>query len=246
MIVVAGASSGIGLGISKKLKAAGNQIFGVARRDLKDIPGGIDIFDQYARVDLSAKNFEIQLMGDISQFKSEVVGWVNNIGKSAWKNIGEIEFNFIDEMVRTNLISQIMLCKCASQMPNLRSIVNIGSIAGRRGSKNNVVYSSSKFAINGLTQSLAKELGHNGIRVNTVSPVMVATEGLLAAFGAGNSPSGDTPPESFLKTFSSNETALNRLPSIDEVSDVVEWLLSSKSSAVTGQNINVDCGVFPQ
>jgi len=246
MIVVAGASSGIGLGISKKLKAAGNQIFGVARRDLKDIPGGIDIFDQYARIDLSAKNFEAQLMQDLSGFKSEVVGWVNNIGKSAWKNIEEVEFTFIDEILRTNLISQIILCKCASQMPNLRSIVNIGSIAGRRGSKNNVVYSSSKFAINGLTQSLAKELGHNGVRVNTVSPVMVATEGLFAAFGSGNSPSGDTPPESFLKTFSSNETALNRLPSIDEVSDVVEWLLSSKSSAVTGQNINVDCGVFPQ
>jgi short-subunit dehydrogenase len=112
MIVVAGASSGIGLGISKKLKAAGNQIFGVARRDLKDIPGGIDIFDQYARIDLSAKNFEAQLMQDLSGFKSEVVGWVNNIGKSAWKNIEEVEFTFIDEILRTNLISQIILCKC--------------------------------------------------------------------------------------------------------------------------------------
>ena len=246
MIVVAGASSGIGLGISKKLKAAGYQIYGIARRGLGDIPGGTEVFDRYSRIDLSEKNFEAQLMEDLSEFKSEVVGWVNNIGKSAWKNIEKVEFTFIDEMLRTNLISQIILCKCASQMQNIKSIVNIGSIAGRRGSKNNIVYSSSKFAINGLTQSLAKELGHKGVRVNTVSPVMVSTEGLFSALSEGNSPSGDIPQETFLETFSSNETALKRLPTIDEVSDVVEWLLSNKSSAITGQNINVDCGVFPQ
>ena len=56
-------------------------------------------------------------------------------------------------------------------------IINVSSLAGKRGSGNNSAYVASKFGMNGLTQSLAKELGPKNIRVNAVCPVLIATEG---------------------------------------------------------------------
>ena len=60
-------------------------------------------------------------------------------------------------------------------------IINISSMAGKRGSSNNSAYVASKFALNGLTQSLCKELGPRGIRVNGICPVLIPTPGLIDA-----------------------------------------------------------------
>lgn len=61
------------------------------------------------------------------------------------------------------------------------SIINISSIAGKRGSANNSAYCASKFGMNGLTQALAKEVGARGVRVNALCPVLIPTNGLIEA-----------------------------------------------------------------
>ena len=160
--------------------------------------------------------------------------------------IEEIDDEFFDHLIDTNLKSVIWGCKSAvSAMNENGAIINISSLAGKRGSSNNAVYCATKFGVNGVTQSLAKELGPRGIRVNALCPVLVKTDGLMAALREDYSP-GTGDPESFLETFLKSNAALGRLPTSLEVGQTALFLAGDQATAITGQCINVDCGVFPQ
>ena len=102
---------------------------------------------------------------------------------------------------------------------------------------------ATKFGMNGMTQSLAKEFGPSGIRVNGVCPVLIPTPGLMTALESKYAPGGDNPIE-WMQKFAREQTALHRLPTGKEVADACMMLVNT--TAITGQNINVDCGVFPQ
>ena len=92
---------------------------------------------------------------------------------------------------------------------------------------------------------MAKELGPLNIRVNSICPVLVSTPGLIDALSDSNSPAnGD--PLSFLSSFTESQSALGRLPSGIDVAKFCYFLASDDASSITGQNINLDCGVFPQ
>jgi NAD(P)-dependent dehydrogenase (short-subunit alcohol dehydrogenase family) len=124
--------------------------------------------------------------------------------------------------------------------------VNISSLAGKRGSANNSVYCASKFGVNAVTQALAKELGPRGIRVNAVCPVYVRTAGLDDALAEEESPTGGQDIGTYLAEFARTQTALGALPSDVQVADSCVFLASAAAGAITGQCINVDCGVLPQ
>ena len=107
-----------------------------------------------------------------------------------------------------------------------------------------MLFRSSKFAIRGFTQSLAKELGPLGIRVNAINPVLIETPGLLNALDSTESPAqGDA--SAFLNEFARTQTALGRLPRAEDVGNLVKFLLSMDANSITGQSINIDCGVLP-
>ena len=126
------------------------------------------------------------------------------------------------------------------------SIINISSIAGKRGSKNNSAYSSSKFAVNGITQSLAKELGKRSIRVNAICPVLIKTKGLVDALEKKDSPAFKIGVNRFLNDFKKINSATGKLPTEKDVADLVMYLSSDANKSITGQCINLDSGVFPQ
>lgn len=173
--------------------------------------------------------------------------YINCAGFSQWSPIGNIDEGFWDAMIDTNLKGVFWGCKAAAQyLGEGGNIINISSLAGKRGSANNSVYCASKFGVNGLTQALAKELGPRKIRVNAVCPVYVKTEGLTHALGDINSPVGGKDIDAYLQKFSVDSAALRRLPTADEVAQVCLFLASPQASAITGQCINVDCGVMPQ
>ena len=99
--------------------------------------------------------------------------------------------------------------------------------------------------MNGLTQALAKEVGPRGIRVNAVCPVLIPTENLIGALKSPYGP-GKGDAAGFISKFAADNAALKRLPTGAEIAAMCLFLASEAASAITGQCINVDCGVFPQ
>ena len=150
-------------------------------------------------------------------------------------------------MIDTNLKGAFFGCRAAAEhLGKGGCIVNISSLAGKRGSAKNSVYCASKFGVNGITQALAKELGARGIRVNAICPVYVQTDGLLEALEAEDAPPGGVAVDVYLKDFAASQAALKTLPTGEEIGQACLFLASEGSSAITGQCINVDCGVLPQ
>ena len=243
--IVTGGNKGIGLGITKLLLKNNYKVITCGRSGFEDIENfsGLD----HIQGDITSYETHVNLVEKAINSYGKLDLYVNNVGISKWKTIEEINIDFLDQLFKTNIYSVFWGCKASQKylQKTNGSIINISSIAGKRGSKNNSGYVSTKFAMNGITQSLSKELGNKKVRVNAICPVLVRTDGLLKALSEKSAP-GHKNVDSFLDTFKETQTALNRLPSINDVAQMVLFLASKNASAITGQCINVDCGVFPQ
>jgi 3-oxoacyl-[acyl-carrier protein] reductase/meso-butanediol dehydrogenase/(S,S)-butanediol dehydrogenase/diacetyl reductase len=244
-VVITGGNRGIGLNITEAFIDAGyfvgigaSQELGLGKRFGKQISFiNTDVRDQHAHVKLVERAVEETANLDV---------FINNAGFSEWRPIGKIDDEFLDNILATNLKGAFWGCKAAAKvMKRGGNIINISSIASKRGSLNNSAYCASKFGMNGLTQSLAKELGGRGIRVNGLCPVLIPTDGLIEALKNPYAP-GQGDPEKFIADFAKANAALGQLPQGSEIASMCIMLASDAASALTGQNINVDCGVFPQ
>ncbi len=245
-VVITGGNRGIGFYITKTFLNAGYSVV-VGARKIGELENLNSDKLKFCSVDVRHEKSHELLFEETLRINGKINAWINNAGLSAWRPIDKIDTEFFDLIVETNLKSAFWGCKVASKAMagSGGSIINISSIAGKRGSANNSVYSASKFAMNGLTQSLAKELGPKGIRVNAICPVLIKTDGLLNALNMKYSP-GFGNPEQFLRNFRETYSALGYLPTGEDVAQFALYLSSEKNNAITGQCINLDCGVFPQ
>lgn len=245
-VIVTGGSRGIGAAISEAFYNAGFRVVIASRSD----SGLASTLGERARFFAT----DVRRPESLRAMVQKSIDWagrldvlVNNAGVSGWRRLADIDETFWQDMVDTNLKSMVFACQAAA--PHLRSggsIVAVSSLAGKRGSANNSVYCATKFGVNAVTQSLAKELGPAGIRVNAVCPVYVQTPGLDDALSAAESPAagGDIP--GYLATFAATQSALGVLPTASQVAAACVFLASPAAGAITGQCINVDCGVLPQ
>ncbi|HKA16225.1 MAG TPA: SDR family oxidoreductase [Myxococcota bacterium] len=162
-------------------------------------------------------------------------GLVNNAGISRAGAIEEMPLDDYLEVVQVNQVGCFLGMQAA--IPALRragagSIVNISSIAGLRGVAGMAAYCASKFAIRGMTKVAALELGHAGIRVNSVHPGTI-----------------DTPMVSGLEFEGVDKAAyfakqpIPRIGTPEEVATLVLYLISDESSFATGGEFVVDGGV---
>ena len=244
-VIITGGNRGIGLSITEAFVNEGYTVVVGARQDTgmadrwgeKVLFVAMDVRDEAAHRELV--RFALQRTGRLDVF-------VNNAGFSEWRPINQIDGDFLELILATNLKGAFWGCKAAVAVMNEGAcIINLSSIAGKRGSANNSAYCSSKFGLNGLTQALAKEVGARGIRVNAVCPVLIPTEGLVEALKSPHAPAGDD-PHGFIARFARDNAALKRLPLGAEIGSACVFLASAGAGAITGQCINVDCGVFPQ
>ena len=243
-VVIIGGTKGIGLEITKlfldrnynvSVASRNTKLLKIKSNNLLKVDGDFSNESSHKKI----------IKKTISKFHKIDV-YVNNLGLSDWRPIDRVDKKFLLKMINVNLISSIWGCKHASKfMKEGSSIINISSIAGKRGSKNNSIYSSCKFAISGLTQSLSKELGPRGIRVNSICPVLIKTPGLMKALKSEFSPANKN-INNFINQFCKLNSALGKLPSSKDVAELCYFLSNESSSSITGQNINLDCGVFPQ
>lgn len=244
-VVITGGNTGIGLKITEAFINAGYFVVVGARRDL-NLSKRFGSKLSFISTDVTDESAHIKLVNEAINQVGKLDVFINNAGFSEWRPIKHIDDSFLDKIIATNLKGAFWGCKAAANvMKEGACIINISSIAGKRGSVNNSAYCASKFGMNGLTQSLAKELGPNGIRVNALCPVLVMTDGLKLALESSFSPAKENQKE-FITNFIKSNAALGRLPSGEEIASMCLMLASDNSSALTGQCINVDCGVFPQ
>ena len=243
--VITGGGRGLGADITRAFHAAGYRVVIASRTD----DGLAAALGERAR----HITCDVRDVASIGAAVTAAAGWggridvlVNNAGRSAWRTLADIDEAFWRDMLATNLTSVLFAAQAAAaHMPRGGCIVNISSLAGKRGSANNSAYCAAKFGVNGVTQSLAKELGPAGIRVNAVCPVYVQTEGLLEALVDPESPTGGRDIQQYLHEFAQGQAALKTLPTGAQVAATCVFLASEAAAAITAQCINVDCGVLP-
>lgn len=244
-VVITGGNRGIGLSITEKFVAAGYFVVVGAQQE-RGLGERFGNKVKFVNIDVRNEGDHKKLVDVAVKETGSLSVYINNAGFSEWRPIEDIDGEFLDNILSTNLKGAFWGCKAASaSMEEGACIVNISSIAGKRGSSNNSAYVATKFGMNGLTQSLAKELGPRGIRVNALCPVLVPTDGLIEALKDPRSPAKGN-PEEFISNFTKANAALGRLPTGDEIADMCLLMVSEGASAITGQCLNVDCGVFPQ
>lgn len=112
-------------------------------------------------------------------------------------------------------------------------IVNVASLAGLKASPNHISYAASKFAVVGMTKTVALEYGRKNIRVNAVCPGYTDTQYLDHLHA--------TRPE--LKERLLRATPMNRYAKVDEIADTIYWLCSDQASFITGQTLTIDGGI---
>jgi len=235
--VVTGGAGGIGAATVRHLAAKGWRVAildrdGAAAATLASEVGGLGI-----EVDISSRARMTAAAAQVQDSLGPCAGLV--AGAAHLENPHPPEKQNPDEwdrIVETNLTGTFLTLQLFGQQmldQGSGSIVTLGSITALNGSPL-VAYGPTKAAIIAMTRNFAVAWGRSGIRVNCVCPGPTRTPAAEASYARG-----ERDPEVMRR-----QTALGRLVKPEEVADVVGWLLSSQSSAVTGTTIPVDSGVL--
>lgn len=175
-----------------------------------------------------------------SRVKEVIAKWgridilVNNAGITSQKNLVDSTDEEFQEMFDVNFLGPVCLTReVVSYMKEYGgSIINTSSMVGVNGGRGQAAYATSKAAINGLTKSLAKELGEYKIRVNAVAPGVVGTEMVEEHVTAE------------MKQILIGMTPLKRMATPNDLAPIYLYLASDDSSFTTGTIIQVDGGLI--
>lgn len=245
-VVVTAGASGIGLAIAEALAARG------ARIHICDVADDALARFATAHSDSSFTKADVAREEDVARLFTDAEGHlggvdvlVNNAGIAG--PTGAIEDISVEDWRRTldiNLTGQFL---CARRgVPLLKSagggaIINISSVAGRLGYAFRTPYAATKWAIIGLTQSLAKELGPANIRVNAVLPGIVAGPRMTGVIEARAKQLGISYAE--MEKQYLDRISLRRMVTAEDVAATVAYLLSPAGRNISGQSISVDGNV---
>ena len=237
IILITGANRGIGHNILKKIATYGYTVIGTSRS--KD---GADLITETLK-DFKGKGIVMDVTNQesidtsTSQIKDDygvIYGLVNNAGITNDNLLMRMSDEQWNTVIETNLTSLYRVTKSVvKDMMKARTgrIVNIGSIVGMMGNAGQSNYSATKSGLLGFTKSLAREVSSRNINVNAISPGFIDTDMTRAL------------SEEQIEALTKN-IPLGRIASPDEVSSVVAFLLSDDSSYITGENINVNGGLY--
>ena len=154
---------------------------------------------------------------------------VNNAGVYEFSPIGEVTEDKFHRLFNTNVLGLLLASQQAANLfgPEGGSIINIGSVVSRITPPGSSIYSATKSAVDAVTGALARELGPKKIRVNSINPGMVETEGVHSAGFIGSD----------FEKGAVAQTPLGRIAQPDDIAPLAVFLASSDSGWLTGETI---------
>lgn len=235
IVIVSGATKGLGLAISKLLVERGYHVVGISRTnsdEYSELMSNHSSSVFFYSFDFSNTEKISALVKKIVKVYGRPYALINNAALGHDGVLATMHEKDIHELIKVNVEAPILLAKYASRsmlLNRVGRIVNIGSIIGSTGFNGLSVYGATKSALSGFTKSLSRELGKANITVNTLAPGYMETnmtQGLqgdkLAAI--------------------KRRSPLGRLASVDDAAQATLFLLSDGAGSITGSTITVDAG----
>jgi NAD(P)-dependent dehydrogenase (short-subunit alcohol dehydrogenase family) len=241
-VLVTGAASGIGAAAARRLAELGaiGVIIDVVPAELVDPPTGWVVLT----ADVRDEHEFAAAMRQAADHLGGLDGVVAAAGVvPSWQPMAELDLDDFDRVLAINVRGVAATIKHASPLlASPATITVVGSVNSWRGDPQIASYLASKHAVLGLIRSAALALGASGIRVNGVGPGPIATDALLSRIVARQHTTGLSVDAAIAAA--GNPTALGRIATVDEVVAAIVFLLSECSSGITGQLLNVDCGIL--
>ena len=234
IVLVTGASRGIGLEAAKHFSKEGYKVIGTSRGDfnLGDLIGDDSAIS--AQLDLISKESIQNLFADLKSKDLLPSVLVNNAGITKDQLFLRMKDEDWDDVIETNLNGLFRVTK-AFIKPMVKNkfgrVINISSVAGLMGNSGQVNYSSSKSAMVGFSRSLAKELGSRNITSNVIAPGFIETD--MTTFLNDDE-----------KVEVSKNIPMKRFGTVQDVAKCIVFLASDEANYITGQTISVDGGLF--
>jgi 3-oxoacyl-[acyl-carrier protein] reductase len=238
VVVISGGSRGLGLAIASRCLGEGYIVATYSRAASPFVKKQLELDPDHKKffwsaVDATDSAGVKRFVSEVSERYGDLGAVVNNAGIGSEAIFATMRISDLDLCVDLNLKGTLYLTwVCARLMIQRRSgcIINISSVNGIRGHSGVAVYSATKAGLDGMTRSLARELGPRGIRVNSVAPGYFESEMVGQLNDAA-------------KARITRRTPLGRLASVEDIVEVVLFMISPSASFITGQTIVVDGGL---
>ncbi len=239
LVLVTGASRGIGKAIAHELGRRGATVVGTATR----MAGAESVSESFSAqkikgegqvLDVTAPDSIKNLLDAISDKFGAVSVLINNAGITRDNLLMRMKEDDWDAVINTNLSSVYRLSKaCLRGMMKKRHgrIINIGSVVGVTGNPGQANYTAAKAGVIAFSKSLAQEVGSRGITVNTVAPGFIDTDMTRAL--------PDDQREALL-----GQIALGRLGNVEDIAHAVAFLASPEAAYITGETLHVNGGMY--
>ena len=239
LVLVTGASRGIGQAIALTLGAAGATVIGTATSEvgannISKILADKNIHGKGMILNVTDNDQIIDLIKAVSDEFGSVDILINNAGITRDNILVRMKEEEWDEILNTNLSSVYKMSKAVLRgmmKKKAGRIISITSVVGSMGNIGQANYAAAKAGIMGFTKSLAREVGSRGITVNTVAPGFIQTD------------MTDALPDEQKKALSS-QIPMARLGTVDEIAQTVLFLAGESGSYITAQTIHVNGGMY--
>ncbi len=236
VVIVTGASAGIGDAIARRFAKGGFNIVAVARRQerLEQLTSDLEGIAQVAclAADVGAADTAKNAVALAMESFGRLDCLVNNAGSGKWAPVHETDDATIDEVIEISMKAPFRFCR--EVIPVMKpgsSVINIGSVFGILGGLDGGIYCSVKAGLTGLTQTMAAQYGAQGIRTNQVSPGVIRTDMTDAAWDAPG-----------FQRINQEMTPFDRDGTTEDVANAVYFLASKEGSYINGQTIALDGG----
>lgn len=245
--IITGGGSGIGAAVADVFAEAGAHVVIAGRR--------LDTIEEVARrTGGRAVQCDVTSMEDVKRLFSVAASksggvdvLVNNAGMSGpVAGVADVDLDEFRACVEVNLFGALNCLQVAAKMMSAAgkgSIINMSSLMGLQGYPNRSAYSATKFALIGMTEAIAREVGPAGVRVNALCPGAVSGELMDRVLARRAKEEGRSIDEIVAENYT-NASALKRWVDPREVGTAALFLASDASSSITGDRMKVDCGRF--